>query len=107
MFSIIMAVRKVWVYLSALNHAHPYLWIVSQGFHNDFNSELLRLKPWCTFTIPQPDKQQKGEFNIDGYSVKLNSTLRKDSKKDCCFEISAPDKRIYQASKPLANVAFA
>ncbi|EAW93858.1 src family associated phosphoprotein 2, isoform CRA_a [Homo sapiens] len=26
----------------------------------------------------------------------MNNTLRKDGKKDCCFEISAPDKRIYQ-----------
>lgn len=42
------------------------------------------------------DKQQKGEFSVDGYTVKLNNTLRKDGKKDCCFEVSAPDKRIYQ-----------
>lgn len=42
------------------------------------------------------DKQQKGDFNIDGYTVKMNNTLRKDSKKDCCFEVSAPDKRVYQ-----------
>uniref|UniRef100_A0A493TQS7 Src kinase associated phosphoprotein 2 n=1 Tax=Anas platyrhynchos platyrhynchos TaxID=8840 RepID=A0A493TQS7_ANAPP len=26
----------------------------------------------------------------------MNNNLRKDAKKDCCFEISAPDKRIYQ-----------
>ncbi|KAL8165332.1 UNVERIFIED_CONTAM: Src kinase-associated phosphoprotein 2 [Gekko kuhli] len=26
----------------------------------------------------------------------MNNTLRKDGKKDCCFEIAAPDKRIYQ-----------
>ncbi|XP_037692867.1 src kinase-associated phosphoprotein 2 isoform X2 [Choloepus didactylus] len=26
----------------------------------------------------------------------MNNTLRKDGKKDCCFEISAPDKRAYQ-----------
>ncbi|XP_025922557.1 src kinase-associated phosphoprotein 2 isoform X6 [Apteryx rowi] len=26
----------------------------------------------------------------------MNNSLRKDAKKDCCFEISAPDKRIYQ-----------
>uniref|UniRef100_F7DBH3 Src kinase-associated phosphoprotein 2 n=1 Tax=Equus caballus TaxID=9796 RepID=F7DBH3_HORSE len=42
------------------------------------------------------DKQQKGEFAIDGYNVRMNNTLRKDGKKDCCFEISAPDKRVYQ-----------
>ncbi|MGH0179303.1 UNVERIFIED_CONTAM: hypothetical protein FKN15_006464 [Acipenser sinensis] len=43
-------------------------------------------------------KQQKGEFAIDGYTVRMNNTLRKDSKKDWCFEIIAPEKRIYQAS---------
>lgn len=42
------------------------------------------------------DKQQKGEFAIEGYDVRMNNTLRKDAKKDCCFEICAPDKRIYQ-----------
>ena len=42
------------------------------------------------------DKVQKGEFGVDGYTVKMNSTLRKDSKKDYCFEISAPGKRPYQ-----------
>ncbi|TRY93290.1 hypothetical protein DNTS_010847, partial [Danionella cerebrum] len=42
------------------------------------------------------DKQQKGEFNMVGYSIKMNNTLRKDVKRDCCFEISAPDKRVYQ-----------
>jgi hypothetical protein len=36
------------------------------------------------------DKQQKGEFAIDGYDVRMNNTLRKDGKKDCCFEICAP-----------------
>ena len=45
------------------------------------------------------DKQQKGEFSIDGYIVKLNHTLRKDSKKECCFEISANDKRVYQVGR--------
>lgn len=45
--------------------------------------------------FPTSDKQQKGEFNIEGYRVKMNSSLRKDSKKDFCFEISATDKRSY------------
>ncbi|KAH1176607.1 src kinase-associated phosphoprotein 2 isoform X1 [Mauremys mutica] len=60
-------------------------------------------KRWCALSRTvfyyygsDKDKQQKGEFAIDGYSVKMNNTLRKDGKKDCCFEISAPDKRIYQ-----------
>ncbi|RVE62562.1 hypothetical protein OJAV_G00158490 [Oryzias javanicus] len=60
-------------------------------------------KRWCALSQnifyyygSEKDKQQKGEFNIEGYSVQINNTLRKDSKKDCCFEISAPDKRVYQ-----------
>ncbi|XP_037593853.1 src kinase-associated phosphoprotein 2 isoform X3 [Cebus imitator] len=60
-------------------------------------------KRWCALSKTvfyyygsDKDKQQKGEFAIDGYSVRMNNTLRKDGKKDCCFEISAPDKRIYQ-----------
>lgn len=69
--------------------------------HSFFGTEWQ--KRWCALTQhtfyyygSDKDKQQKGEFNIDGYSVKMNNTLRKDSKKDCCFEISAPDKRVYQ-----------
>ncbi|XP_023155199.1 src kinase-associated phosphoprotein 2 isoform X2 [Amphiprion ocellaris] len=69
--------------------------------HSFFGTEWQ--KRWCALSHhtfyyygSEKDKQQKGEFNIDGYTVKMNGTLRKDSKKDCCFEISAPDKRIYQ-----------
>ncbi|XP_053465522.1 src kinase-associated phosphoprotein 2 isoform X2 [Nycticebus coucang] len=60
-------------------------------------------KRWCALSKTvfyyygsDKDKQQKGEFAIDGYNVRMNNTLRKDGKKDCCFEISAPDKRVYQ-----------
>ncbi|XP_053119864.1 src kinase-associated phosphoprotein 2 [Hemicordylus capensis] len=60
-------------------------------------------KRWCALSRTvfyyygsDKDKQQKGEFAIDGYTVRMNNTLRKDEKKDCCFEIGAPDKRIYQ-----------
>ncbi|XP_003407112.1 src kinase-associated phosphoprotein 2 [Loxodonta africana] len=60
-------------------------------------------KRWCALSKTvfyyygsDKDKQQKGEFAIDGYHVRMNNTLRKDGKKDCCFEISAPDKRVYQ-----------
>ncbi|KAJ3597545.1 hypothetical protein NHX12_001068 [Muraenolepis orangiensis] len=59
-------------------------------------------KRWCALSSNtfyyygnEKDKQQKGEFSIDGYIVKLNNTLRKD-KKECCFDISASDKRLYQ-----------
>uniref|UniRef100_A0AAR2LQ77 Src kinase-associated phosphoprotein 2 n=1 Tax=Pygocentrus nattereri TaxID=42514 RepID=A0AAR2LQ77_PYGNA len=69
--------------------------------HSFFGTEWQ--KRWCALSNrtfyyygSEKDKQQKGDFNIDGYTVKLNNTLRKDSKKDCCFEISAPDKRVYQ-----------
>ncbi|KAF7669461.1 hypothetical protein LDENG_00186510 [Lucifuga dentata] len=69
--------------------------------HSFFGTEWQ--KRWCALSHhtfyyygSEKDKQQKGEFSIDGYTVKMNNTLRKDSKKDCCFEISAPDKRIYQ-----------
>ncbi|XP_051058787.1 src kinase-associated phosphoprotein 2 isoform X2 [Phodopus roborovskii] len=60
-------------------------------------------KRWCALSKTvfyyygsDKDKQQKGEFAIEGYDVRMNNTLRKDGKKDCCFEICAPDKRIYQ-----------
>ncbi|NXK23366.1 SKAP2 protein, partial [Arenaria interpres] len=48
------------------------------------------------YFLSPTDKQQKGEFSLEGYTIRMNNSLRKDAKKDCCFEISAPDKRIYQ-----------
>ncbi|KAI4885749.1 hypothetical protein NFI96_011042, partial [Prochilodus magdalenae] len=69
--------------------------------HSFFGTEWQ--KRWCALSSrtfyyygSEKDKQQKGDFNIDGYTIKMNNTLRRDSKKDCCFEISAPDKRVYQ-----------
>ncbi|ROI36333.1 Src kinase-associated phosphoprotein 2 [Anabarilius grahami] len=69
--------------------------------HSFFGNEWQ--KRWCALSSnifyyygSEKDKQQKGEFNIVGYTVKMNNTLRKDAKRDCCFEISAPDKRVYQ-----------
>ncbi|XP_067094115.1 src kinase-associated phosphoprotein 2 isoform X1 [Osmerus mordax] len=69
--------------------------------HSFFGTEWQ--KRWCALSQhtfyyygSDKDKQQKGDFGIEGYNVKMNNTLRKDSKKDCCFEISAPDKRVYQ-----------
>ncbi|KAJ8354451.1 hypothetical protein SKAU_G00220180 [Synaphobranchus kaupii] len=69
--------------------------------HSFFGTEWQ--KRWCALSNrmfyyygSEKDKQQKGEFSIDGYNVRMNNTLRKDAKKDCCFEISAPDKRVYQ-----------
>uniref|UniRef100_A0A8C3X756 Src kinase-associated phosphoprotein 2 n=1 Tax=Cyanoderma ruficeps TaxID=181631 RepID=A0A8C3X756_9PASS len=60
-------------------------------------------KRWCAISKTvfyyygsDKDKQQKGEFALEGYTIRMNNSLRRDAKKDCCFEISAPDKRIYQ-----------
>uniref|UniRef100_A0A673HZH5 Src kinase-associated phosphoprotein 1 n=1 Tax=Sinocyclocheilus rhinocerous TaxID=307959 RepID=A0A673HZH5_9TELE len=60
-------------------------------------------KRWCVLnnTIfyyfgSEKDKQQKGSFYINGYSAELVPSLRKDSKKNSCFEMSAPGRRSYQ-----------
>lgn len=60
-------------------------------------------KKWCVLnnTIfyyfgSEKDKQQKGSFYINGYRAELVSNLRRDSKKNCCFEMSAPGRRSYQ-----------
>ncbi|XP_073533992.1 src kinase-associated phosphoprotein 2 [Phyllobates terribilis] len=75
--------------------------------HSFFASEWQ--KRWCALSNnifyyygSDKDKQQKGEFSLEGYSARINDTLRKDGRKDCCFEIYAPDKRVYQfaASTP-------
>ncbi|XP_028845835.1 src kinase-associated phosphoprotein 1 [Denticeps clupeoides] len=64
---------------------------------------------WCVLknTIfyyfgSEKDKQQKGSFYINGYKAELVPNLRKDSKKNACFELSAPGRRSYQftASSP-------
>ncbi|KAG7219816.1 hypothetical protein INR49_005838 [Caranx melampygus] len=48
------------------------------------------------------DKQQKGSFYINGYTAQLVPNLRKDSKKNSCFELFAPGRRPFQftASSP-------
>uniref|UniRef100_A0A3Q2XEH4 Src kinase associated phosphoprotein 1 n=1 Tax=Hippocampus comes TaxID=109280 RepID=A0A3Q2XEH4_HIPCM len=43
-------------------------------------------------------KQQKGSFYINDYSVQLVNNLRKDSKRNACFELSAPGRKTYQLS---------
>ncbi|NWR05357.1 SKAP2 protein, partial [Paradoxornis webbianus] len=69
-------------------------------------------KRWCAISKTvfyyygsNKDKQQKGEFALEGYTIRMNNSLRKDAKKDCCFEISAPDKRIYQFTAATAKEA--
>uniref|UniRef100_A0A8D0XLE1 Src kinase-associated phosphoprotein 1 n=1 Tax=Sus scrofa TaxID=9823 RepID=A0A8D0XLE1_PIG len=47
-------------------------------------------------------KQPKGTFLIKGYTVRMAPYLRKDSKKECCFELTSQDRRSYEftASNP-------
>ncbi|KAK7122581.1 hypothetical protein R3I94_019633 [Phoxinus phoxinus] len=88
--------------------------ILKQGYlekkrrdHSFFSTEWQ--KRWCVLnnTIfyyfgSEKDKVQKGSFYINGYSAELVPSLRKDSKKNSCFEMSAPGRRSYQftASSP-------
>ncbi|KAM3859512.1 src kinase-associated phosphoprotein 1 [Diretmus argenteus] len=60
-------------------------------------------KRWCVLNNTifyyfgnEKDKQQKGSFYINGYTVELVANLRKDSKKNACFELSAAGRRTYQ-----------
>ncbi|MGH0168909.1 UNVERIFIED_CONTAM: hypothetical protein FKN15_055859 [Acipenser sinensis] len=48
------------------------------------------------------DKQQKGAFYINGYGADMLGNLRKDSRKNSCFELSAAGRRSFQftASSP-------
>lgn len=41
-------------------------------------------------------KQPKGTFLIKGYSVRMAPYLRKDSKKESCFELTSQDRRSYE-----------
>ncbi|KAM4715110.1 src kinase-associated phosphoprotein 1 [Anableps anableps] len=88
--------------------------ILKQGYlekkrkdHTFFGSEWQ--KRWCVLNHTvfyyfgsEKDKQQKGSFYISDYSVQLASNLRKDSKKNACFEFTAPGRRAFQftASSP-------
>ncbi|CAL1600038.1 unnamed protein product [Knipowitschia caucasica] len=66
-------------------------------------------KRWCVISKNilfyfgnEKDKQQKGAFYINGYKAELVTNLRKDSKKNACFELTAPARRSFQfaASSP-------
>ncbi|GLD75375.1 src kinase-associated phosphoprotein 1, partial [Lates japonicus] len=88
--------------------------ILKQGYlekkrkdHSFFGSEWQ--KRWCVLNNSifyyfgsEKDKQQKGSFYISDYSVHLATNLRKDSKKNACFELVAPGRRAFQftASSP-------
>ncbi|XP_072365533.1 src kinase-associated phosphoprotein 2 isoform X2 [Scyliorhinus torazame] len=78
--------------------------------HSFFVSEWQ--KRWCVLNNnvfyyygTEKDKQQKGDFSIDGYTVQLTTIIRKDAKKDCCFELSAPQKRLFQFAAASSNEA--
>nr|XP_046233171.1 src kinase-associated phosphoprotein 1 isoform X2 [Scatophagus argus] len=75
--------------------------------HSFFGSEWQ--KRWCVLNDlifyyfgSEKDKHQKGSFYISDYDVQLVTNLRKDSKKNSCFEFFAPGRRSFQfaASSP-------
>ncbi|KAM6897070.1 src kinase-associated phosphoprotein 1 [Xenentodon cancila] len=88
--------------------------ILKQGYlekkrkdHSFFGPEWQ--KRWCVLNNSifyyfgsEKDKQQKGSFFISDYNVQLVTNLRKDSKKNFCFELTAPGRRAFQftASSP-------
>uniref|UniRef100_A0A8C4QH65 PH domain-containing protein n=1 Tax=Eptatretus burgeri TaxID=7764 RepID=A0A8C4QH65_EPTBU len=75
--------------------------------HSFFSGEWQRR--WCVISRnifyyygDKKDKQQKGAFSLDGYDVIMITNVTRKEKKDCCFELSAPEKRTFQfaATKP-------
>ncbi|XP_072313053.1 src kinase-associated phosphoprotein 1 [Eucyclogobius newberryi] len=75
--------------------------------HSFFGSEWQ--KRWCVihknilyYFGNEKDKQQRGAFFVNGYKAELVNNLRKDFKKNACFELSAPGRRSFQfaASSP-------
>ncbi|XP_045155252.1 src kinase-associated phosphoprotein 1 [Echinops telfairi] len=88
--------------------------ILKQGYlekksrdHSFFGSEWH--KRWCVvsrglfyYYANEKSKQPKGTFLIKGYSVRMAPHLRRDSKKESCFELTSQDRRSYEftASNP-------
>uniref|UniRef100_UPI00358F8EAD src kinase-associated phosphoprotein 2-A-like n=1 Tax=Myxine glutinosa TaxID=7769 RepID=UPI00358F8EAD len=69
--------------------------------HSFFSGEWQRR--WCVISRnifyyygDKKDKQQKGAFSLDGYDVIMMTNVTRKEKKDCCFELSAPEKRTFQ-----------
>ncbi|XP_039595816.1 src kinase-associated phosphoprotein 1 isoform X1 [Polypterus senegalus] len=91
--------------------------ILKQGYlekkrrdHSFFGSEWQ--KRWCVLNNnifyyygSDKEKQQKGAFYINGYQVELVGSLRKDAKKNACFELKAPGQRTYQFTANTAKEA--
>ncbi|XP_055982638.1 src kinase-associated phosphoprotein 1 [Sorex fumeus] len=82
--------------------------IIKQGYlekkskdHSFFGSEWQ--KRWCVvsrgifyYYANEKSKQPKGTFVMKGYSVRMAPHLRKDSKKESCFELTSQDRRSYE-----------
>uniref|UniRef100_A0A2K5S517 Src kinase-associated phosphoprotein 1 n=2 Tax=Cebus imitator TaxID=2715852 RepID=A0A2K5S517_CEBIM len=82
--------------------------IIKQGYlekkskdHSFFGSEWQ--KRWCVvsrglfyYYANEKSKQPKGTFLIKGYSVRMAPHLRRDSKKESCFELTSQDRRNYE-----------
>ncbi|NWI93568.1 SKAP1 protein, partial [Pitta sordida] len=86
--------------------------ILKQGYlekrsreHSFFGSEWQ--KRWCVLNRKafyyygsEKSKQPKGSFSMEHYSARLVSHLRRDSRKNCCFELTCPGKRTYEFTAP-------
>ncbi|NWR42842.1 SKAP1 protein, partial [Regulus satrapa] len=86
--------------------------ILKQGYlekrsreHSFFGSEWHRR--WCVLTqrnflyfASEKSKQPKGSFPIERYQARLDSQLRKDSRKNCGFQLLCPGKRSYEFTAP-------
>ncbi|XP_063156869.1 src kinase-associated phosphoprotein 1 isoform X2 [Candoia aspera] len=60
-------------------------------------------KRWCVlddmafyYYANEKSKQPKGMFPIENYHAQLVPYLRKDSRRDCCFELTSPGERTYE-----------
>uniref|UniRef100_A0A8C5JZ33 Src kinase-associated phosphoprotein 1 n=1 Tax=Jaculus jaculus TaxID=51337 RepID=A0A8C5JZ33_JACJA len=64
-------------------------------------------KRWCVISrgffcyyANEKSKQPKGTILIKGYSVRMAPHLRRDSKKEACFELTSQDRRSYEFTAP-------
>ncbi|KAM4623162.1 src kinase-associated phosphoprotein 1 isoform 1-T1 [Discoglossus pictus] len=72
---------------------------VSLGLNGRKDGVCLLREASVTIQVTKP----KGGFLIDEYTALLVSNIRKDSRRDACFELVSPDKRSYQftAASPM------
>ncbi|XP_038609965.1 src kinase-associated phosphoprotein 1 [Tachyglossus aculeatus] len=89
--------------------AQDMVTIVKQGYlekkckdHSFFGSEWQ--KRWCViisrgifyYYSNEKSKQPKGALLIKEYSVRMAPNLRRDSKRESCFELTSQDRRSYE-----------